>query len=549
MNKIIYLLTTLLPIALTANTIFVNGAIYTVNKNKPWVEAVVVDNKKISYVGTTKKALTYTLKNTRIIDLKGQFMMPGIIDAHTHIAIAALLLNLGVGIKNKGKRNILKQISQYAQEHPQEEIISGFGFYPFSLGENGPTAEQLDSVIPNKKVFLISNNGHSAWVNSKTLHYLGISSNTKDPLPGMQYYMRDSNGAPTGFLVEGEAFWPHFKKMNIATPGRFYKSLKSFLPTLSKYGVTSIFDAGIPAVEENAFLALQKLEKENLLPVRYFASHYIVSDKDAQHSVKEYKRLKHLYDTKLLNINAVKFSNDNSSNDNFAIQFDTEKLRNYIGPLLANNINIMIHTTQDASVNQALNALEKLKKKYPKSKSRISLAHVNMVRQTDFYRMNNLNIIANIQPFNAAGNGYYEYKYMLFEAWEKKLVRFKTFFDNNITVSASSDFPACDISYEKCTPFLNMEIAVTRQKVGTSSDAAVLSSSQEKLSIEQIIQAYTLNAAYQLGAEKSLGSIEAGKNADLIVLNQNLLDVNEKKIHKTIVNMTIMNGEIVYEKQ
>ncbi|SFV69034.1 Exoenzymes regulatory protein AepA precursor [hydrothermal vent metagenome] len=256
-----------------------------------------------------------------------------------------------------------------------------------------------------------------------------------------------------------------------------------------------------------------------------------------------------MYTTPLLNISAVKFSNDNSSNDDFAIQFDSKKLRKYIGPLLANNINIMIHTSQDKSVHQALDAIENLKKKHPRSTSKITLAHVNMVREKDFNRMKNLGIIANIQPFNAAGDGYYEYKYMLFEAWEKKLVRFKTFFDNNITVSASSDFPACNISYSKCSPFLNMEIAVTRQQVGTSVDAPILSSTQEKLSIEQIIQAYTLNAAYQLGMEQNLGSIEVGKYADLIVLNQNLLDINSKKIHKTIVKMTIMNGEIVYEKQ
>ncbi|SFV69040.1 Exoenzymes regulatory protein AepA precursor [hydrothermal vent metagenome] len=234
MYKIIYLLAALLPMVASANTIFINASIYTVNKNKPWVKAVVIDNKKINYVGTTKKALTYKLKNTKIIDLKGQFMMPGIIDAHTHIAIAALLLNQGIAIQNKGKSQILQQIAQYAKEHPEEDVVSGFGFYPLALGTNGPTVEQLDAILPNKKVFFISNNGHSAWVNTKTLHYLGLSSSTKDPLSGIHYYMRDTNGSLTGFLVEGEALWPHFKKMNIATPKRFYKSLKSFLPTLSR---------------------------------------------------------------------------------------------------------------------------------------------------------------------------------------------------------------------------------------------------------------------------------------------------------------------------
>lgn len=538
----------LFPMFLSANTLLINGNIYTVNKNQPWAEAIVIDSGLIRYVGSTDNALSYCNSQSHVVDLKEKFVMPGIIDAHTHTAIASLLLNSGVDLlEAKGKKKILQTIKSYV-ETSREKVISGFGFYPYVLGKNGPTAKQLDGILGDKKAFLISNNGHSAWVNTNTMKYLNISHETKDPLAGMHYYMRDKKGMPTGFLIEGEAFWPHFKKMNIATKDNFYKTLKSFLPRLSKQGITAIFDAGAPAVEENAFKAILQLENENKLPLRYFGSHYIVSNKDAANALATFREYNRRYNASFLNISTVKFCNDNSDDDNFAIQFNEDELYRFLKPLVEKDIDIMIHTSHDKSVNQSLNTIEKLKSSNNSSNSRIILAHVNMVRDSDFLRFYKLGVIANIQPFNAQGGAYYDYRYMLYEDWKNKMVRFKNFFYHNITVSASSDFPACNTSLDKCTPFDSMQIAVTRQAASLDTTTPVLDSPDEKLSVEQIIDAFTINAAYQLHQEKDIGSLELGKKADIIVLNQNLLTVNKKKIHKTIVEMTILNGEIVYER-
>ncbi len=540
----------LMPMSLLSNTILINGTVYTVEQKSPWAQAIVISHDTIRYVGTTKKALGFKKSDSKIIDLNGSFVMPGIIDAHTHIAMASVLLSEGVNLlKIKGKQAILNEIKIYADTHPEAFTITGFGFYPYTFGPNGPTAAQLDAIIPDKPVFLISNNGHSAWVNSKTLSLLKIKKETPDPQSGIHYYVRDSSGNPTGFLVEGCAFWPHFTAMGIGTKLSFYHSLKNYLPKLSKQGITSLFDAGAPSVETQSFEALRLLEKENALPLRYFGSHFILSQQDAKDAGKTFIRYQKKYNSNLLAISSVKFSNDNSDDDHFAMQFDTKQLNLYFLNLMRHNIDTMVHTSADESVHSALDAIEYARKKAKYTQSRFTFAHVNMVRDSDFKRFKELGVIANIQSFNAQGEGYYAYRYMLYgDEWENKLARYNTFFKNGIIVSSSSDFPACNNDLDQCSPFHGMEMGITRQKVGSALDGAILPDPNERLSVEQMIRAYTINAAYQLHREKEIGSLEVGKKADLVVLNRNPFETNAKELHTIKVRKTIMNGKTVYEK-
>lgn len=547
---------TLLPLLLLisfirANTIFYNATIYTVDNNTPWAEAIVYDKGVIVYVGSNTQALSYKHANTTMIDLQGRFVMPGIIDAHTHTAVGALLLQQGVNLtKAKGKKGVLAAIKKYADTHPKERVITGVGFYPYIFGQFGPNAATLDTIVPNRPAFIISNNGHQAWANTKALALLGIHKNTPDPKPGIHYYVRDKEGNPTGFLIEGAAFWPHLATLGIGSVQRFEEVLQNFLPQLLAQGITTVFDAGAPAVETNAFKALRSLEMKNALPIRYFASHFTISADDAASALPTFMHYQKLFTSQRLIISSVKFTNDNSDDDHFAILFPTKELSHYLLPLAANDVDVMIHTSQDESVHQALDAIENVKKRYPHTHSRFTLAHVNMVRESDFNRFSRLGVIANIQPFNAEGEGYYEYRYMLYdEIWENKLVRFKHFLDHNVTLSASSDFPACGQNLQKCSPLYGIQVAVTRQKVGRETSSPILAHPKERLSVQEAIHAYTMGAAYQLHQEHQLGSLTRGKQADLIVLSRNVLAIPPHEIHATKVLMTIISGTIVYDQR
>lgn len=537
-----------MPVSVFSHTIFINATVYTVNPKSPWAQAIVVDHDTIAYVGTTQEALRFQQSDSQIIDLNASFVMPGIIDAHTHMAMASVLLGEGVNLLEvKGKQAILNRIGSYARAHDDASVITGYGFYPYTFGPNGPTAAQLDAIIPDKPVFLIANNGHSAWVNTKALSMLNITKETPDPQPGIHYYVRDAQRNPTGFLVEGCAFWPHLAAMGIGKQGSFYASLKTFLPKLSAQGITAVFDAGAPAVETESFEALRQLEQEDALPLRYFGSHFILSRNDANNAANTFLRYQKKYNTKLLKLSSVKFSNDNSDDDRFAMQFYTKELKAFFVNLMRHNIDVMVHTSTDESVHTALDAVSYAKRYAPKTRSRFTLAHVNMVRKSDFNRFKKLGVIANIQPFNAQGDGYYTYRYLLYgDKWENKLARYRTFFTNGIVVSSSSDFPACNNDLDQCSPFHGMEMGMTRQKVGSSVDAPILPDPNERLSLEQMIQAYTINAAYQLHQEKRIGSLEAGKKADMAILERNPFAADPKELHTIAVKRTIMNGKTVY---
>jgi len=548
MKQLLLLFTFLsLSLHVSANDIYTNGIIYTQNNHLDIYEAMVVNGSKIIYVGDTNKALTYANEDSNITDLKQKFVMPGIIDSHAHYAIASVLFSQGVNlIQAKGKKEIITLLKQYKQENPNQKMVTGFGFYPYAFGPNGPTKEILDDIFPSSNVFIISNNGHSAWANSKMLKFLHVNKNTPDPKEGFAYYQRDKEGNPTGFIVEGDAFWPSYAKTGVATAKTFYQSLKYFLPQLSSYGITSIFDAGTPSLEEPLLQGLHQLEKEKSLPLRFFVSNLILNSKEAINSIQRLSYLQQTYNSNLIKTQSLKYSNDNSDAEDIALLFREQELTTYLLLAAKNHADVMIHASHDLSAHEAIQSILHVKATYPQSQSRFTLAHVNMLRDSDFNKMAKANIIANIQPFDAQGDGYYEYRYLLFEEFEHKLARYKTFFEHNITTTASSDFPACSKELSKCTPFDVMEVALTRQKIGSPKNAPILDSPAERLTMYEILKAYTINGAYQLHQEDTIGSLEVGKEADFIVLDKNLLRINPKEIHSTNVLMTFVQGKKVY---
>lgn len=542
------LLVLFFSICVYANTIIYNANIYTQDAQHSYASALVIDNGKFVYVGENTKALEFKNEQSKVFDLKGKFCMPGIIDSHTHTAIAALMFNLGVDlIGAKGKKEVIERLKAYKKLHPNKKLYAGFGFYPYAFGPNGPSKEVLDEIFPDAMAFFISNNGHQAWANSQALKFLNINKNTPDPLENVHYYVRDEAGYPTGFLIEGEAMWPHLKTLGIGSKREFKTVLKSFLPRMSALGITALYDAAIPAVEENAFQAIRALEDEGNLPLRYFSSHYAISKKDAEHSVENILALRKNYKSELFDVSSIKFINDNSNDEEFGIVFQEKELSTFLRSIFKANEDVMIHASQDESVHQSLNAIEQARADVTQSKSRVTLAHVNMVRDEDYPRFKKLGVIANIQPFDAQGGGYYEYRYMLFDGWENKLACYKHFFDEDVRVSASSDYPSCNQPLELCAPLYGIEVGVTRQKIGSGLDGEILDSKDERLSLTQMIEAYTINGAYQLHQEDKLGSIEVGKEADMIVLDANPFEVESHYLHEIKVEKTLLRGEVVYE--
>ena len=237
-----------------------------------------------STVGKSDDVSKNADEDARIIDLAGRMLLPGFVESHSHPAVAGLLASKLQVIGTKTVAEVQAALKAYAAAHPDEEALLGFGF-PSALntavnaaGVQGPYRKDLDAVVADRPVLIIALDAHSAWVNSKALEVAGITKDTPDPVPGVHFYQRNANGEPTGWMVEGNAFWPLLPFFGLGSESDFRQAFAESLPSYSAMGITTVFDAGIPggdALLRNALKALADMEREGRLPLRYRASVYL----------------------------------------------------------------------------------------------------------------------------------------------------------------------------------------------------------------------------------------------------------------------------------
>jgi len=259
-----------------ADYVLTNGKVYTVNEKQPWAEAVAVKGKKIIFVGSAKDGKAYVGNTTKVGDLKGKMVMPGLIDAHLHAMLGAVATS-GVWVAGIAKPDdIIATIRDYAKSHPEMKVIFGWGYNPVVFEPDGPSKELLDKAVPNRPAYIVRRDGHSAWANTKALQLVGVNKDTPDPAPPAGTFGRDEEGNPTGAINGGPAnLWMINRIPGIVTAQSLTVSAGPMLEAIVEFGITSLFDAGAPLATEAAFNYLVELDKAGNLPVRYFGSYYI----------------------------------------------------------------------------------------------------------------------------------------------------------------------------------------------------------------------------------------------------------------------------------
>jgi predicted amidohydrolase YtcJ len=459
----------------------------------------------------------------------------------------------------------LEAIAEYAEENEEMPYIYGSGFVASSFGPDGPTKELLDKIVPNKPVLFIDEGGHSAWVNSKTLEFAGVSKDTPDPIPGIHYYQRDSDGNPTGWCKEAQTFFPIMKKLDFIKVEESIERADDFFWSLTSAGLTTVYDAGMIGFEEEAYQALQILEKQGKLPFRVVGSYMVQDPKQIVGAIDQLNHLKEAYESELIKPRVIKIHNDGTIEAYTAGLFDDYDgqkgnkgavlltggtLIDFITAIDVAGFDVHIHAIGDRAINEALNAFEIARQKQPNSKNRFSIAHNQMVIESDLPRFGQLDVVAQATPF---WFGYLD------ESTNESIIttepvgeranqynRFKSIQKYGGKVSFGSDFPVTG-HIAGLFPTANIEMGITRKFIG-KKNAPVTPPIDETLSLETMIKGYTLNAAYQLNMENEIGSITVGKKADLVVLQENIFDIDTYDIHKVRVEMTMMNGKFTYER-
>jgi hypothetical protein len=543
-----------------ADTVYKNGFVYTVDSVLSRAEAFAVKDGKFVAVGSNDDMKAFTGKNTRVVNLKGKMVMPGLIDSHIHNlrgALTALGLAFPVdSTVDEIKAAVKKFIGD--KKLKKGDWVEGA---KWSIDYKTLNAKMLDEVSPDNPVFLHDWTNHLGWVNSAALKAAKITKDTPDPEDGV--IDRDSSGNPTGTL--------HDKALGLITAVMpqpkdevVQERAAWIFDKLNGYGVTAIITAQLDPMRVKAY---RTLEKQNKLTMRIqgnwdFNTRYVTKSLEEQ-SKTFMTREKRGENSTLIDVDGVKIYMDGVPNDKHGgspmidsyatahtfgnVSIDEPTFSTWMMRFDAAGLKVMAHATGSLSVRHFLNAVEATRRANGKGR-RHHLAHSMLVHPDDVHRLNfsRSNFIVELSPYQLwtpDPHGASPWADMVGRD------RFNETFgiiNSMVKAGALTCYGSDWDNVPEPDPWLGLEGMVTRQFPGKPEYGRF--NPQERIDVETAIEIFTRNGAVAMEKEDITGSIEKGKSADFIVINQNLLEIPVEKIHKTKVLETVLQGKTVYKK-
>lgn len=531
-----------------ADIVLLNGMIWTVNPDMPWAEGVALKGNKILKVGLTSEIKAYIGDGTKLIDLKGSFVLPGFIDCHTHFLDGGFSLS-SVQLGNaRTKEDFIARIEQKAQKLGDREwILRGNWdhqqFDPVEL----PRKDWIDAVTPDNPVCVNRHDGHMILANSLALKLSGITKNTAAPEGGE--IVKDSlTGEPTGILKDAamDLVMDHIPE---STLEERLRAVEAGLAHAKSFGVTSIHDMEY----KSSYEVYKKLLEQNKLTARLYV--YIpISDIE----LLSEQKLVSPHRSDVLRVAGLKGFVDGSLGSSTALFFDPYTDDPTNRGLLASDmfpdgimerrlveadrvgLQVAIHAIGDRANHMILDILEKVVRTNADRDRRWRIEHAQHLLPEDIKRMKELKVIASVQPYHAVDDGRWAEK-KIGKQRARYTYAFRSLLDEGIPLAFGSDWTVAPLN-----PLTGIFAAVTRQTLdGKNPDGWI---PDQKIRLEEAIRGYTLHAAYTEFSEHKKGTVEEGKLADLVVLDQNLFEIPPEKILQTKVLMTLFNGKIIYEK-
>lgn len=512
----------------TPDLVLKNATFITMDPAYPVAHTIGIKNGKII-------ALDETLKGKETIDLKGAYVYPGFIDTHLHLFYSGIVksyLQLDSCIDKTG---LLNKVKEHATSCKSEDWILGIGWCEDIWPDKNLHARDLDFV--SNPVLLRRNDTHLVWVNSKALQLAGIDEDTADPFGGK--IIRDANGKPSGLLIDRAAQLVSKIIPEHNSPIDFIE--KAIDECLEK-GITTIHDASI---DETQFTLFQQLAFANALKVRCYLMGKINIDEESTfleagpQDLGPYLKqrcLKLWIDGAMGSRGAALMEpySDDKSNKGLLL-WDDERLIPLLQRAKEKGFQVAIHAIGDRASNEVLNAYEKIGVK----NLRWRIEHAQQLIESDIPRFNELGVIASMQPLHATTDmSWLEFRVGK-ERANKGAFLLNTLLKHNTLLVGGSDAPVVDMN-----PLLGIHAAITRQTIHHQPEEGW--TPNEKISAYDALKMYTINAAYSSFQEHELGSITKGKLADLVVLPDNILTCDPKKIPSLKVLHTYVNGKLAY---
>jgi predicted amidohydrolase YtcJ len=530
----------------TADLILSHGVFYPVQPPGRIEGSLAVRGGRIVYLGPDDGAGRLRGPGTRVIDLAGRAVTPGLIDAHSHLAGLGESLEAVDLTGAASYDEVIRRVREAARALPPGAWVSGHGWDQNRWPEKRfPTHQELSAAVPDHPVWLERIDGHAALVNASAMRSLGIDDAIKDPAGGR--FLRDEAGHPTGVLVDNAQSWAA-GRLPEPTPEDRLRTLRKAARHCVALGLTTVTDMGIG---EGVYKTYEALRKSRELPLR--AALFLADDKpwlDAW-----FARGPEIDPEARLTVRGVKMYVDGAlgsrgaallepySDDpgNLGLLVSTgDHLEAVARQALAHGFQVGIHAIGDRGGLVALDAMERAMGG-PHPEARFRLEHSQVLRLQDIQRMARLGIIASMQPTHAtsdmpwAGDRVGPRRLQGAYAWRKVL-------DAHGRLALGSDFPV-----ESADPRLGLYAAVTRQDLQGNPPGGWMP--EERLTREEALRGFTLDAAWSLFLEKEVGSLEVGKRADLVVFAQDPMAAPEREIPRAAVDYTVVDGQVVYERE
>ena len=516
-----------------ADMVLLNGKIITMNSSKPIAEAVAVKKNKIIKVDTNKKINSLVTKSTKIINLNGKTVVPGFIDSHIHVADFGKFLTW-INLQNvKSIKELQKKVKERSEKISKERWIIGQGWNQTNFSEKRmPNSKDLDKATSENPVILYHQCGRVCLVNSKALHLAGITKKTISS-EGGKIEKDPKTGEPTGIIRETatDLVWT---KIPPSTEEEIIEAANLASEKIIESGITSMHWI---VTSSNEISIIKKLISENKLLVRVLiiGPTKILEELNNQKEPSEkISAIKVFVDGSLAAHTAALNEPYMDDPENYGQLFYSQNnLDELVTKSQFSNYSLVIHAMGDKAINMSLKAIEKALKIKPKKNLRYRIEHASVLNQGLIERIKKLGVIVSVQPNCIISE---------FSMWDainrlgqkraRMLYPIKTLISEGTKVIGGSDCPM-----EPLNPISGIQAAVTRKFFP-----------EEQITVNEALQMYTINASYASFEENIKGSIEKGKLADLTVLSDDPQSVPVNEIGEISVEMTIIDGKIVYKK-
>jgi len=532
----------------TADLIITNAKVWTVDEAHPTAQAVAVLGDRIVAAGSNADVESLRNPATKVIDAGGKVLLPGFNDAHVHFVGGGLQLDAVQLNDAASTEELVRRIGEQAKKTPKGEWIQGGDWDETKWSPSGlPTKEMIDPVTPDNPVFLGRYDGHSALANSAGLRLAGITSQTSDPPGGA--IVRDAQGNPTGDLKDAAMDLVN-KVIPPLSHEQRLRAVRRALEYAASLGVTSVQHMDPDYADIAAYSELLQFGE---LTTRIYAAP-LIDQVDDQAKIG----IRHAFGGPLLRIGAVKAFADGSLGSRTAYFFepfsdepgDRGLLAEGMQPLSlmrdrmmkadAAGLQICTHAIGDQAISMILDLYTDVVKAHRGVERRFRIEHAQHMAAKDFARFAQLDVIASVQPYQAIDDGRWA-EARIGHDRASRTYAFRTFLNRGVHLAFGTDWDVAPLN-----PMLTVYAAVTRATLDGKNPNGWFP--EQKLTVAEAVEAYTMGSAYAEFQEKEKGSITPGKLADMVLLSDDILSIDPVKIRDVKVLKTIVGGKVVWDQ-